>query len=111
MQGKIKDSIFVVEFNYPKNTKLRTTKCSVYLTDKKEITEKENPLKKEVRENATLTLVGNAMCHTQDNFCKDTGRKYALKRALETKDSQNKPILSKEEREVVWETYLNRTSS
>ncbi len=43
---------------------------------------------------------GRAWCHENDNFCKETGRKLALTRAV--KD------LPKEQRKAVWEAYLNR---
>lgn len=44
---------------------------------------------------------GVAWCHAKDHFCKDTGRKLSLARAL--KDAQ----LSKDERKVIWEIYRN----
>ncbi len=43
---------------------------------------------------------GRAWCHEKDNFCKETGRKLALTRAI--KD------LPKEQRKLVWGAYLNR---
>lgn len=103
MQGKIGTSVFNVEFNYPKNTATRITDCKVYISDDNTLFNQEIPRKKDIREKSSLVLEGTASCHFQDNFCKDTGRKYALKRAL---DSSN---LNKTERSIIWNIYLNRT--
>jgi hypothetical protein len=42
-----------------------------------------------------------AECSVKDHFCKDTGRKISLARAM--KDAK----LPKEERTVIWEIYRN----
>ena len=46
-----------------------------------------------------LAAAGLAACSKQDRFCKATGRKLALQRALE------QVRLSKDERRMVWEAY------
>ena len=78
---------------------------------------KHNRVKKGIKENgesilipvstectvevAGLALVGSSMCHPNDNFCFDTGRKKALKRAL------NGAPLNKVQKTLVWESYRN----
>ena len=42
-------------------------------------------------------------CYYKDNFCKDTGRKLSLARAMANAN------LKKEERKVIWEAYRNMT--
>jgi hypothetical protein len=102
MQGKVGSSVFNIEFVYPKNTATRITDCKVYISNDTTLINQETPRKKDIREKSNLVLSGIASCHSQDNFCKDTGRKYALKRALDTSN------FTKSERSVIWNTYLNR---
>ena len=49
-----------------------------------------------------LMCEGIARCSPLDNFNKEAGRKIALTRAIKVLE------LNRDEREVVWETYLNR---
>ena len=51
---------------------------------------------------AALLTMGEVKCHFKDNFKKSTGRKEALTRALKSLK------LSKEDRQKIWEAYLNR---
>ena len=44
---------------------------------------------------------GMALCTKHDHFCKDTGRKLSLARAMD------ELRLPKEERTVIWELYRN----
>jgi hypothetical protein len=44
--------------------------------------------------------IGYAWCSPKDNFNKETGRKLALKRALDT------PKLTKEQRTEIWKAYF-----
>ncbi len=46
-------------------------------------------------------VYGTALCHAKDHFCKDTGRKLSLARALKKAD------IPKAERTVIWELYRN----
>lgn len=41
--------------------------------------------------------LGYAICHPNDNFCKETGRRVALKRGLE--------VFNKQQRTEVWDQY------
>ena len=45
--------------------------------------------------------LGGAYCSKNDTFCKDTGRKLSLLRAMKKAD------IPKEERKVIWEVYRN----
>lgn len=51
-------------------------------------------------ETSTNTHVGSAICHQNDNFCKDTGRKMALTRAIVD--------LPRHLRRTIWAAYHNR---
>ena len=53
---------------------------------------------------------GVAHCSKKDNFCKETGRKVSLTRAIEQIVRMNHvPVFKdKETRRKVWETYFNR---
>ena len=53
-----------------------------------------------LKEDNSIIGVGNASCTINDCFCKETGRKIALARAVST--------LPKPERKKVWKAYLNR---
>lgn len=44
---------------------------------------------------------GHAYCHSKDNFCKSTGRKIALTRALQHNFNRN-------ERRQIWQQYFER---
>jgi hypothetical protein len=44
---------------------------------------------------------GESSCHHRDHFCKETGRKLSLARAMKNAN------LPKEERKVIWEIYRN----
>ena len=48
-----------------------------------------------------LVAEGRANCFYKDHFCKETGRKLSLARAMKSAD------LPKEERKVIWELYRN----
>lgn len=45
---------------------------------------------------------GESICSPKDNFCKDTGRKLSLSRAMGNLPEDR---MSKEERKEVWEAY------
>lgn len=49
-----------------------------------------------------LLSVDYAYCHTNDNFCRATGRKIALTRALDGLK------LDKETRQKIWKTYFEK---
>lgn len=49
-------------------------------------------------ENGEIVNVGRAFLNPQDNFCKATGRRLALKRAIE--------YFSYEDRKDIWEQYF-----
>lgn len=46
------------------------------------------------------TLLGEAICHPKDNFCKEVGRKLALARAIKG--------LPRASRMLVWDAYFKR---
>lgn len=52
-----------------------------------------------ITRNEEFIAAGYSKCHPKDNFCSETGRQIALKKALE--DSN----LPKEDRTVFWNTY------
>lgn len=54
-------------------------------------------------ENNQVLSQGHAECGRKDHFCKDTGRKYSMKRALEP--------FSRETRSKIWETYRHATKN
>ncbi len=49
--------------------------------------------------NKKVLFEGVAKCASNDQFCKDIGRKHALKRAIQT--------LDRDERTKIWKAYLN----
>lgn len=49
--------------------------------------------------NKKVLFEGVSKCTSRDQFCKDIGRKYALKRAIQT--------LDRDERTKIWKAYLN----
>ena len=54
---------------------------------------------------AAIVAEGVTFCSLKDNFCKATGRRIALTRALE-KMRMKVPYMTKAERRKVWEAYL-----
>jgi len=46
--------------------------------------------------------MGRSKCHEEDRFEKDRGRKISLKRAMDN------PMFHKEDRKIIWESYINR---
>jgi hypothetical protein len=54
-------------------------------------------------ETPEYVTTGKAICSEKDVFCKDTGRKIALKEALKYSDA------SKKDRKEIWEVYRNTT--
>lgn len=63
-------------------------------------------------EKQTTFSVGSAVCAPSDRFCKETGRKVALTKAL--KDVQWRGALGpelKEYRRLAWRCYLNRSNT
>jgi len=44
---------------------------------------------------------GEAICHFTDQFCKETGRKISLARAMRN------ALLTKETRTLIWDEYRN----
>src|SRR5436190_23211783 len=77
----------VSKSGFTEEKKVRSTQCQLY-----EVAGKD----------AQLISVGLTVCSQKDNFCKQTGRKIALTRAL--LDSE----LGKSDRTLVWEAYINR---
>lgn len=53
--------------------------------------------------NERKTVLGAAICSNKDHFCRNTGRKISLGRAMKNAG------LPKEERTVIWELYRNMT--
>ena len=53
-----------------------------------------------MKEDNVMLSVGHSSCTLNDTFCKETGRKIALTRAV--------CILPKEERKKIWMAYLKR---
>jgi len=53
-----------------------------------------------LKDDNSIVSVGNSSCTINDCFCKETGRKISLARAVS--------ILPKSERKKVWKAYLNR---
>ena len=53
-----------------------------------------------IKKNNVPERAGIARCSKKDNFCRETGRKISLARAVK--------IYDKETRREIWETYLNR---
>ena len=51
-----------------------------------------------------IPFTGVALCHPSDNFCKETGRKLALQRALDAAWR----VLAKEDRTRIWSAYFQR---
>ena len=45
-------------------------------------------------------LKGVATCSMDDHYCKETGRKVSMRRAIQD--------LPRQTRKLIWETYLNR---
>ena len=72
-----------VDFHYGEDNGLRVTECKVNFLS-----------------SLRLPQIGKAVCSPEDNFCKATGRKVALTRALRT--------LPRDLRKEVWDTYLER---
>ncbi len=48
--------------------------------------------------------VGNSYCHPNDNFCRETGRKLALKNVLDWRCGERWRIF----RTAAWKAYLER---
>lgn len=55
----------------------------------------------EVLNGSTSIGNGESYCHPSDNFCKETGRKIALERAVAR--------LDRETRREIWRLYFDRT--
>jgi hypothetical protein len=55
-------------------------------------------------EDADSVVDGYAFCAKSDNFCKETGRKVSLARALQAAE------LPRDLRKAVWQAYFNRKS-
>ena len=55
-----------------------------------------------VSENHPEVAVGAALCSSKDNFCRATGRKISLGRAL------LKAFPNKEDRRYIWEQYFKK---
>lgn len=53
------------------------------------------------REGSNIHYTGKAIPSGKDNFCRDTGRKIALKRAVQS--------LPKKDRSAIWGDYRNST--
>ena len=58
-----------------------------------------------VREDAVIIGIGVSYCTINDVFCKETGRKIALTRAIA------ESFIPKTERKKIWEVYLNRAKT
>ena len=59
-----------------------------------------------------IVAEGMAECHPKDNFCKDTGRKLSLARALQTlypnKKGKKRSKATQARRRVFWDAYAEK---
>lgn len=59
-----------------------------------------------------IVAEGMAICHPKDNFCRDTGRKLALARALQTlfpnKKGKKRSRATQARRQVFWDAYAEK---
>ena len=59
-----------------------------------------------------IVAEGMAECHPKDNFCKDTGRKLALARALQilfpSKKGKKRSIATRARRRAFWNAYAEK---
>lgn len=79
-----------ISFKHTSNDQFRQTQCIV---DKVVTGGRFNT-------DGILLCKGLATCSPKDNFCKDTGRKIALARAIGS--------MNKEWRTMIWNAYFNR---
>ena len=82
-QNRMEETFYIL-FNHKKDIAGRFTTCLIETNTK------------------TTIATGLAECHENDNFRKETGRKLALKRALES------VFKDPEDRKVFWDTYRSR---
>lgn len=90
MRVETSDGVYEVRWfhtnNHTANRKKSMTECLIV---------------KHIDENLKQAMGNNiAKCSKRDNFCKETGRKVSLARAIEAFD---KPV-----RTEIWKAYLNR---
>lgn len=81
------------------------TKIQVYFyhgTDKKGRKYTKCTIRKDIGSSVTSEVVGIAVTSKEDRFVKEYGRKLSLKRALLN------CTFNKMDRQLIWETYLNR---
>ena len=59
-----------------------------------------------------IIALGTAECHPKDNFCKDTGRKLSLARALQflfpNKKGKKRSKATQAKRQVFWDAYAEK---
>jgi len=89
---KIKRREYQVRFRHS-NVVFRYTICEIMRGDK-------------------IVASGAAECHPKDNFCKDTGRKLALSRALQiifpNKRGKKRSRATQARRQVFWDAYAEK---
>lgn len=85
-----------VVFAYNRAGPHGVTYCELYNSDE-DYQQEQEPL-----------AIDCAVCRPPDNFCKETGRKIALRRALDIAADPAGLALTKAERELVWRAYLQR---
>ena len=89
---KIKSREFQVRFRH-ENEYHRYTICKIMRGDK-------------------IVAEGMAECHPKDNFCKDTGRKLSLARALQflfpNKKGKKRSKATQARRRVFWDAYAEK---
>lgn len=89
---KIKRREFQVRFRH-ENEYHRYTICKIMRGDK-------------------IVAEGMAECHPKDNFCKDTGRKLSLARALQflfpNKKGKKRSKATQARRRVFWDAYAEK---
>ena len=90
MQFKIDGVTYELEFRYSPNPRsgIRETRCIVWGIDKEDVHVK--------------LASGTAGCSRKDIFCKEKGRKIALKYALEMTH------FDAQQRATVWDAYFKR---
>ena len=66
----------------------------------------------EIKRGDRVVALGAAECHPKDNFCKNTGRKLALSRALKilfpSKEGKKRSRAIIARRQVFWDAYAEK---
>lgn len=96
---KLPDAQFKAVVRDLTRTRLTATVVKIYLMA-------EGDLNKD----AKMIFSHEEPCSREDNFCKETGRKFALTKLLEETASEygRSSGFDKKEREMIWKAYLGR---